>query len=221
MANVFGTPISSMTDSTIRAISGCVCADMEITAADRARAAIYLKAADMKDRNARTYVDNLKSEWGIGVSTLCLVYNATGNTIAYVGDHNFHGHIGPAPYPAKIENGQWGAILHVKTSLALAGSEAAVVYRGSTGKGTNCDFMMAWCNPWRRQAFNNSVWVKTRGVDHFARYSKENWDSLYAKLDVTRYYHSDAWEGCLSTISTGSATSPVVETIFTLEGADA
>nr|XP_004303768.2 PREDICTED: 23 kDa jasmonate-induced protein-like [Fragaria vesca subsp. vesca] len=203
-----------MTDSTVRAISGC--ADLEITAVDRARAAI-----NMRDSNARTYVENLKKQWGNGVSTLCLVYNATGNTINYVRDHNFHGHIGPAPYPVKIENGQWGAFLHVKTSGAAAGSEAAVVYRGSNGQGTDCDLMMAWCNPWRRQRFDNSVWVKTREVDHFARYTPAKWQSLYKKLDVTRYHHSDSWKGRLSIISTGSDTSPIMETIFTLEAANA
>ncbi|KAI5356330.1 hypothetical protein L3X38_009225 [Prunus dulcis] len=40
---------------------------------------------DQTDINARNYVENLKKQSGYGVSTLCLVYNATGDTIRLVG----------------------------------------------------------------------------------------------------------------------------------------
>ncbi|CAK9327853.1 unnamed protein product [Citrullus colocynthis] len=54
-----------------------------ITRRDRAHVAFNMKNAEDKDRNAREYVENLKKRWGTGVSALCLIYNATGDTITY------------------------------------------------------------------------------------------------------------------------------------------
>ncbi|KAM5579708.1 hypothetical protein ABKV19_009471 [Rosa sericea] len=144
MANVFGNPI---TDSTLKGMAEY--ADREITAVDRARMAINMKTANMKDMNAHTYVENLKRQWGSELSTLCLIYNATGNTMMLVGSKDRDGHIGQVPYPIVIQNGQWGAFLHVGDSSY--GSMASVVYRGKNGKiGNDCDYIMAWSNTRRR-----------------------------------------------------------------------
>lgn len=150
--NVFGTPI---TDLTLKGMSEYI--GKKITRRDRAYVALKMKNSQEKDVNAQKYVENLKRQWGVGVSTLCLVYNATGDTITYVSSVDWYGHIGPSPYPVKIENGQWGAFLHVKNSGQATGSCAAVVYRGLNGDGDGCDWMFGWANPWNRARRDNAV----------------------------------------------------------------
>ncbi|GLT40923.1 hypothetical protein SLA2020_150190 [Shorea laevis] len=120
--NVFGNLI---TDETLKELPEYI--GKKVTKRDRAKVAMQMKNAENKDVNARQYVEKLKREWGVGVSTLCLVYNATGDTIMLVGSNDWLGHLGPAPYPSEIGNGQWGGFLHVKRSGTASGSVAAVV----------------------------------------------------------------------------------------------
>lgn len=150
--NVFGTPVTNATLEAMPEYEG-----KEITRMDRAHVALNKMHTEDKDKNAREYVHNLKEEWGTGVSTLCLLYNATGDTITFVLEHNWHGHVGPAPYPIQIANGQWGAFLHVKTSGAATGSSAAIVYRGKNNNDVGCDWMAAWSNPWNPASSSNTV----------------------------------------------------------------
>lgn len=104
--------------------------------------------ADGKEFNAETFLRNLKSRFGYGVSTLCLIYNATGGTLKHVCNKNWEGHIGESPYPSKIENGQWGAFLHVHDAGASTGSVAATVYRSESADGAV--WVMAWYNTWSK-----------------------------------------------------------------------
>lgn len=151
-SNVFGNPI---TDSTLEGMPQY--AGKTITRTDRASAALNMKNAGNKDTNARTFVENLKKQWGDGVSTLCLVYNATGDTVKFAANHDWYGHIGPSPFPVEIQNGQWGGYLHVKISGEATGSSAAVVYRGKNEAGVECDWMLSWSNPWNRLSSDNTV----------------------------------------------------------------
>ena len=105
--NVFGKPI---TDSTLQEMPEYT--GKETTATDRSRVAMKMIEADNKEADALTFVKNLKSTYGYGVTTLCLIYNATGGSLKHVCDKNWFGHIGDALYPYKIKNGQWGAFLH-------------------------------------------------------------------------------------------------------------
>jgi hypothetical protein len=118
------------------------------TQEDRAREAMNLINEDDKNAKAAKYVESVKADYGNGASTLCLVYNATGDTISYVTDHDWYGYIGRTPYPIEIGNGQWGAFLHVHATGASSGTEAAVVYRGKTADGNDRDFLLAWSTPW-------------------------------------------------------------------------
>jgi hypothetical protein len=77
--------------------------------------------------------------------TLCLVYNATGDTLYQVANHDWHGYICGAPYPTEIGNGQWAAFRHAGS--LTKGSVAAVVYRGQNKYGTDHDYLLAWCVP--------------------------------------------------------------------------
>ncbi|CAL5324157.1 unnamed protein product [Camellia sinensis] len=209
-SNVFGIPI---TDATLRVIP-----EYERRARkDRAHVALEMKKAENKDVIAREYVENLKRQWGTGVSTLCLVYNATGGTVTFVTHHDYWGHIGEAaPYPVEIANGQWGAFLHVKTTGTATGSTAAVVYRGKNEDGADCDWMFAWSNPWDRACWNNTVYTEIREAHH---YDECNWDRVSELLYNSGLNERGEGNGCLSYVSTESDTSPIFEAIMTLKNA--
>ncbi|CAK9326820.1 unnamed protein product [Citrullus colocynthis] len=210
--NVFGNPITNQTLEAMPEYEG-----KTITRRDRAHVALNMKNAEDKDKNAREYVENLKKRWGTGVSTLCLIYNATGDTITYVCEHDWHGHIGPGPYPIEIANGQWGGFLHVKTSGTATGSSAAVVYRGLNNDGVHCDWMAAWSNPWDRSSWDNTAYTEIREEGHYDKY--DNWGYISKLLYSSGYSKSDNWNGCISNVTTGSDTSPIFEGIFSLLGA--
>ncbi|XP_010920412.2 23 kDa jasmonate-induced protein [Elaeis guineensis] len=213
-SNVFGNPI---TDQTLRGLPEYKDKPV-ITATDRATVALNMKNAGNKDVNARKFVENLKERYGNGVSTLCLVYNATGGTLNFVLSHDWHGHIGESPYPQQIDNGQWGAYLHVHTSGAAVGSSAAVVYRGKNEGGTTCDWMFGWSNPWNRWGNDNTVYTEIREYRHYE--DNDHWNYIQDKVEGSGLTHSDTWNGCVSTVATGSSTSPILQAILTLENAE-
>ncbi|CAN6573783.1 unnamed protein product [Malus baccata var. baccata] len=183
--NVFGNPI---TDETLKGMPEYV--NKQIRKVDRAHVALNMKNAAEKDFNARTYVEKLKEQYGGGVSTLCLVYNATGDTISY-----------------------WGAFLHVKTAIDFYGSTAAVVYRGLNNVGEECDWMLSWSNPLDRTSSTNTVYTQIREHDHF----KYLWSLNLDYLARGQTYGKDTWNGCVSIMSTGIDTHPIVEAILTFK----
>ncbi|KAK8918642.1 hypothetical protein KSP39_PZI022150 [Platanthera zijinensis] len=209
-SNVFGNPITNATLEGMPEYQG-----KTITRKDRAHVALNMKNAQGKDWNARQYVENLKARWGTGVSTLCVVYNSTGDALTFVTSHDWYGHIGPAPYPVRIENGQWGAFLHVKTSGAATGSSAAVVYRGQNDAGAYNDWMMSWSTPWNR-LYNNKAYTEIRDAHHYDDVNKR-WGFVSDLLNNSGLYSADKWKGCYSTAAIGSDTSPIFEGTMMLE----
>jgi len=119
------------------------------TQEDRARLAWSLITDGDKKGNASKYVDFLKTMYGNGQSTLCLFYNATGDTLRYVTNHDWYGYIGSTVgYPAEVGNGQWAAFHHVHRQGEPSGSVGAVVYRGKKKDGQFQEYMLAWSTPW-------------------------------------------------------------------------
>ncbi|XP_015897677.3 23 kDa jasmonate-induced protein [Ziziphus jujuba] len=148
--NVFGKPIGN---ETLKAMPKYQYNEV-ITAVDRAYEALIMKNADNKDVKARKFVESLKKNYGASlVATLCFIYNAAGNRLTFVVSHDWEGHIGDCPYPLLLENGQWGAFLHVQTS-PYRGSVAATIYRGQDESGDAFDWMLSWQNVWND---NNGV----------------------------------------------------------------
>lgn len=143
--NPFGVPISN---ETLKAMSRYK--DKSITQEDRAREAIRLIHAEDKNLSALKHALKLKSDYGNGVSTLCLLYNATGDTLELVQDQkqDWLGYIYKEEPPSSFENGQWLAFLHAHPTSQAYGSEAARVYRGKNVKGDVRDFLVAWSTPW-------------------------------------------------------------------------
>ncbi|XP_020412933.1 uncharacterized protein LOC109947387 [Prunus persica] len=63
-----------------------------------------------------------------------------------------------------------------------------------------------------------NVHIENRPAEHYV--SNVGWiPIIYDGLNQYRIYKSETWGGCMSTISTGIGTSPIVEAILTLEDA--
>uniref|UniRef100_A0A803LL02 Uncharacterized protein n=1 Tax=Chenopodium quinoa TaxID=63459 RepID=A0A803LL02_CHEQI len=80
---------------------------------DLAKVALEKVNAEGKAEAARNFVEKLQSRFRADyVSTMCLMYNATGDNMTYVVTHDWHGRLCESAYPVIIANGQWGAFLH-------------------------------------------------------------------------------------------------------------
>jgi hypothetical protein len=143
--NPFGVPI---TDETLKAMSRYK--GKTITQEDRAREAMRLINSEDKNLNALNHALTLKSSYGDGVSTLCLLYNATGDALEIVDDQkkDWSGYVYKEEPPRSFDNGQWLAFLHKHPEPQAIGCEAARVYRGKNIKGDVRDFLVAWSTPW-------------------------------------------------------------------------
>jgi hypothetical protein len=121
------------------------------TPEDRAREAMRLINDGDKRGRASRYVDDIEARYGNGVSTKCIVYNATGSTLYVTSNYDWYKSgifiSNSVGYPDQIRNGQWAAFLHVHSSGEATGSEGAVVYRGKNLHGHDRDFLLAWCTP--------------------------------------------------------------------------
>ncbi|PQM39502.1 23 kDa jasmonate-induced protein-like [Prunus yedoensis var. nudiflora] len=235
--NVFGDPIEN---STLKGMPEYKCKAIEKK--DRAKVALQMKNVGDKDLNAITFVENLKQQHGDGISTRCLIYNATGETLTYAISKDWWGQIGPSPYPALIANGQWGAFLHVQKLGTFEGSVATVVYKGTNKDGQVHGWLLAWSN--NRVAYKNTVdyfrfgsyslsnyrsmlpWsnngIAGKNMSRTATHYLDNVDwipLIYDYVNKSGINKSETWNGCFSTVSTGSGTSPIVEAIFMLEDA--
>ncbi|XP_048327259.2 23 kDa jasmonate-induced protein-like [Ziziphus jujuba] len=203
--NVFGNPI---TDDDVKILYPNV---TEITPKLRADVAFRNISTNGRDQNAKNFVKNLKERYGNGISALCMIFNATGGTLTYSGNKDWHGHVYESPYPAKIQNGQWGAFLHVHPSW-FAGSEAAVIYRGYNNDGTLCDWMLSWGIPY---IGDNHAYTEIREGRH---YETDHWDYIKGLLESQSTKHEDTWNGCYSIVTIGEGTSPEYVGIMSLEG---
>ena len=219
--NVFGDPI---TDSTLRNMPEYKFKKV-ISRKDRAAVARSMQHKHGNDVKVRHYVEKVAKDSKSHIATLCVVYNATGDTVRYVGSHNwFDGHLAGSPYPISIENGQWGGFVHVKPDRRNAGSHGAVVYRGrnQTGSecsqgGHECDWMVTWENPYNVKDYHNSVHTQVREKGHF---HGDVWGKVWETKSGKRHLvQRDTWNGCVSSASTGSGHIAVVEAVFTLEHA--
>ncbi|VVA29123.1 PREDICTED: 23 kDa jasmonate-induced [Prunus dulcis] len=209
--NVFGNPIQN---STLKGMPEYKLKAIQRN--DRAKVALQMKNVGDKDLKALTFVENLKKQHGDGISTLCLIYNATGDTLTYSISKDWCGHIGHFPYPTLIANGQWGAFLHVQKLGTPEGSVATVVYNGKNKDGEDRGRLLAWSN--NRVAYKNKVFTESRTAEHYL--DNVGWIPLiYDYVDKSGTYKSEKWGGCFSTISTGYGTSPIVEAIFMLDDA--
>ncbi|XP_021749349.1 23 kDa jasmonate-induced protein-like [Chenopodium quinoa] len=171
---------------------------------DRAREAMNLINEYDKNVKARKYVDGVKSDYGNGASTLCMIYNATGETLYYSTSKDWYGYIGRTPYPFEIGNGQWASFLHVHKTSASSGSEAAVVFRGKNKSGQSRDFLVAWDTPW--SSFKkNKAYSDVGSVGSF----NSRWNDVVKNLENSGYDQVTNRDGVKIEVSTATGTSPV------------
>ncbi|XP_015880165.3 23 kDa jasmonate-induced protein-like [Ziziphus jujuba] len=202
--NVFGNPV---TDEVVKELYP----GKEVTRKLKAEVAFEFINSGGKDVDAKNFVYGLKDKYGNGISAKCMIYNATGDTVTYSGKKDWHGHIYESPYPAKIQNGQWGAFLHVHPSW-FAGSESAIIYRGFNGDGQLCDWMQSWGIPY---VGNNHAYTEIREGHH---YETDHWDYIKSLLESQSTKYEDTWNGCQSNVTIGEGTSPEFVGIMSLEG---
>lgn len=175
-----------------------------ITKEDRAQEARNLIDADNKNNMAISYLRTLKDKYRNVASTLCVVYNSTGNSLILVTSYDWHGHIGDAPYPMEIGNGQWAAFIHTHDDNEATGSVAGVVYRAINKDGLNKDCLVAWSTPWSLIQ-SNSAYCEVGNVSYFNRV----WDDTERILEESSYYSNTASDGCQIDARIERGTSPM------------
>ncbi|KAI5001283.1 hypothetical protein ZWY2020_025933 [Hordeum vulgare] len=204
-SGVFGTPISEKT----------VIATGEykepITQKDVADYAMKMINAGGKDINAQTFVDNLKERYGNGIAVKCLIYNATGATLSLAKYNDWHGHIYDTPYPSDIQNGQWGAFLHVHPSGAAVGSAGAVVYRTKIPSSTrSCDWLFSWTVPY---IGDNGVYTEIREEGRYPNVG--SWGYIYGvKLANSNLNSTDKNYGYVSKTNIGEGSTMNARGVF-------
>ncbi|KAI3732293.1 hypothetical protein L1987_63497 [Smallanthus sonchifolius] len=201
--NIFGEPIRNNTMMQM---------GLAPTRENKAQIAYKMMNQGNKYDNALRFVKDLKAQWGNGISTLCLLYNATGETLTYTTSRNWFGDIGPSPYPTLILNGQWGAYLHTKIPKMPSGSVAAVVYRGKYTDNAFCDRMITWSIPWQRFTQDNAGYCEINEVGHF---DGAVWDAVYNRTPFAGRESSANWKDCHTKVTVESDTSPIYKAVFT------
>ncbi|KAK2980795.1 hypothetical protein RJ640_003021 [Escallonia rubra] len=178
--NVSGTPIDVNFCRALPEYSNT----KDITRLDMARTAIKYMNAERKDSNVRRYVENLKSKYGDGISALCVVYNATGETVTPITNHDWHGHLGEGPFPPLLQNGQWGGFLHVHPTAPI-GSAGAVVFGDAS---RSYDWLLAWSVPF---ISSNTAYTMVREADH---HDDTVWGTVQDKLGNIETSPTTLWQ---------------------------
>jgi len=145
-----------------------------VTQGDRAYYALSGQSTYQKD--ASDLVNAYKEEYGNGISTLIMIYNATGTTLTLRGSHDYSGHIYKYPYDTTIENGEWSCVLHVHTSGWANGSIGEVGY--NIGDGDHVP--VGWCG-WNNP-FNSSD-TAVADVYQEATYHDASWETILTKME--------------------------------------
>ncbi|KAI3819023.1 hypothetical protein L1987_12845 [Smallanthus sonchifolius] len=201
--NIFGEPIRNNTMTQM---------GLAPTRKNKAQVAYKMMNQGNKYDNALRFVKDLKAQWGNGISTLCLLYNATGETLTYATSRNWFGDIGPSPYLTVILNGQWGAYLHTKILKMPSGSVAAVEYRGKYTDNAFCDRMITWSIPWQRFTQDNAGYCEINEVGHF---DGAVWNAVYNRTPFAGRESSANWKDCRTKVTVESDTSPIYKAVFT------
>lgn len=169
------------------------------------------------DFDALQKINSIKEEYGNGVSSLIRIYNASGRSLRFQQQGpNWSGHMWKYPFDETIMNGQWSVVLHVHTSGAARGSVSCFVYNVES---EGDDVFNGWSTPWDRNLYTNCVYTEVRGKDHWPYAG--SWDHMYELVSDGGERSTSTWNGqsakIKSTITTGNASSPVINIIITAE----
>ncbi|CAL4985349.1 unnamed protein product [Urochloa decumbens] len=193
MSNPFGAAI---TEQTVKSLS-YYSEQEKITQVDCAREAMRFIHAEDKNLSALEYAWELKGRYGRGISTLVLVYNATGARVTLEqGGPNWHGQNFGLQPPRSFQNGQWIAFLHISGQGLLVGSEAARVFRGRDVNGRTRDFMVGWSI---LSSGANNAYTEIGNENYFSN----RWSTVRRSLQQAKGITRAKDETCASTISIG------------------
>lgn len=147
----------------------------------------------------------MKEEYGNGASTLVMIFNASGETLAFKKKWNYAGDTDKYAMDSLIRNGQYSIFLHVSQHF-FGSSEAAVVYVGESGES----FLMAWDNPYRGL---NSVHAMVGEEPNF--WMNVRWEYVWQELQASGSY--EAYEHATYAIysNIGPETSPIASYMIT------
>ncbi|KAK9681823.1 hypothetical protein RND81_10G030000 [Saponaria officinalis] len=192
--SAYGAPI---TDETLKRMSKY--RGKAIGQQDRAREAMRMIQAESKNIKALNHALALKSDYGDGISTLCLIYNATGSKLELVSDlsQDWHGSVYKEESAESFENGQWIAFLHAHPT-ATYGCEGARVYRGVNVAGDVRDYLVSWFIPY--VGGSNSAYTKVGPKDG----AKPNEEAL---VNATKVTIDEKDRYCKSTVNIGGYTT--------------
>ncbi|KAK9681809.1 hypothetical protein RND81_10G029300 [Saponaria officinalis] len=193
--SAFGAPVTNETLKQMSKYKG-----KTIGQEDRAREAVRLIQAESKNIKALNHTLELKNDYGDGISTLCMIYNATGSRLELVSDltQDWHGSIYKESPASSFENGQWISFLHTHPTSATYGCEAARVYRGTDSSGQVRDFLVSWFIPY--VGGSNSAYTKVAPKDE----ARPDEGALENARKITVDDHDQYLK---STVSIGGASS--------------
>nr|GEY47237.1 hypothetical protein [Tanacetum cinerariifolium] len=193
-SNVFGKPVT------------------EGTRLERAATAEKNQNADSKRDEAIAYVRKQKEKSAAGVSTLCILYNATGETLHYDKEHSWFGRVWDSN-PMELQNGQWGAFLHVKRVGEDTGSMAYVIYRVEANNNEGyCSGLIAWANPLDHTSHNTHAFC-----DIYDDGKNDDDDTIYKNVNESVRQKVVHKKGIRLTTTIESGTSALFEAHFNLD----
>ncbi|KAF8550539.1 hypothetical protein OG21DRAFT_1513869 [Imleria badia] len=200
----FGIPIDNNFLRTLKEYKGKP--DSELTARDRSKVAIQQRDVYVADAVKR--LDELKSDYGNGVSTLCRFYNASGDRIRVNFDHSWRGSFYKDSPPSTVENGQWTTFIHVHPSGSAKGSAGAVIYRTIA----DTDIFIGWQNPWNT-AYDPTCWTESQAKDHWWNVGSESYMLYLLDDKAGRRKDADGYGYKVNVQIGGSTTSTCAATI--------
>ncbi|TDL14256.1 hypothetical protein BD410DRAFT_809876 [Rickenella mellea] len=180
--------------------------DSELTAKDRSDVAV--KTQNTYQHEATKRLDELKADFGNGITCMIRVYNASGDRIKVHFTRSWKGGFYKGSPEEIIENGRWSAFVHVKRSILAAGCTGAVVYRTAA----DTDVMVSWQCPWAIGS-KPTCYAESRAKDHwFNTVSDEFAESVLYGLAGNRNTHTEA--GYEVAISIGESASSYCDAII-------
>ncbi|KAL2906709.1 23 kDa jasmonate-induced protein [Bienertia sinuspersici] len=198
-SSVFGTPV---TDAMLRKMPEYQ-GKNSISQQDRAKVALDKVNAEGKSLDARNLLEKLQTRFGGTdlVSTMCLIYNATGASMTFVIAQDWKGRLCESAYPVIIANGQWGVFLHGQYygGSSEKCSRAGIVYSALNNEGTEKHWFM-----------------EIREPGHYDPNNKGVWTALDGHLRDGKLVHQANENGGYVSGSIGNTGYPIFEAIMTL-----
>nr|GFB53583.1 hypothetical protein [Tanacetum cinerariifolium] len=115
----------------------------------------------------------------------------------------------------ELQNGQWGAFLHVKRVAEATGSMAYVIYRVEANNNAGfCSCLIGWETPWNRLSLDTHAFC-----DVYDDGKTDDNEKIYKNLNESARQVAIRKKEMWMTANIESDTSPLFEAHFNLDGA--